>query len=123
MRRYKVTATTAADGTVTAYSPRVSGAIYSVTYIPDGANPFPNTVDVTITAEATGEAILSRSNIAAGFTAYPRAATSAPDGTASLYAAGGTAIQDKIAVGNDRIKIAVAQGGNAKTGTFVFLVD
>jgi hypothetical protein len=123
MRRYKVTVTTAADGSATAYTPRVGGKLHSVVYVPDGTNPFANTVDLTVTAEATGEALLSRTNVAAAFAAYPRVATSAPDGTASLYAAAGTAVQDKPALGNDRIKIVLAQGGNAKVGAFHFVVD
>jgi hypothetical protein len=123
MRRISKSVTTAADGSLTAYTPKCSGKLYSMTYVPDGTDPFPNTVDMTITAEATGESLVSRTNVSAGFTAYPRAATAAADGTAALYAAGGTAIQDKIAIGNDRIKIVAAQGGNAKKGVFHFLLD
>lgn len=123
MRRITLSVTTAADGSATGYSPRISGKLHSAVYVPDGANAYPNTVDMTITAEATGEALVSRTNVSAGFTAYPRAATQAADGTASLFASGGTAVQDKIGLGNDRIKIVLAQGGNAKTGKFIFMVD
>lgn len=123
MRRFKVQVTTAADGTVTAYSPKISGKVHSIQYVPDGANPYANTVDMTITAEATGESIVTRSNVAAGFVAYPRAATSDAAGAAALYAAGGTAVNDKIGLGGDRVKIALVQGGNAKTGAFHLLVD
>ena len=123
MKRIKVSVTTAADGTVTAYTPRVSGKLHSAIYVPDGTNPYANTVDMTITSEATGESLISRTNVSAGFNAYPRAATSAPDGTAALYAAGGTAVQAPPALGNDRIKIVLAQGGNAKTGAFHFHID
>lgn len=123
MRRYKVQVTTASDGSATAYSPQVAGKLCSVVYVPDGTTPFANTVDMTITAEATGEALLSRTNVAAGFAAYPRAATSAPDGTASLFAAGGTAVQDKLALAQERIKIVLAQGGDTKTGALHFLID
>ncbi|MGE0653086.1 MAG: hypothetical protein AB7P12_15255 [Alphaproteobacteria bacterium] len=123
MRRYKVRITTAADGSATAYTPRIAGKLHSIHYIADGANAYPNTVDITITSEATTEALLSRSNVSAGFVAYPRVATSAPDGTASLYADGGTAIRDKPALASDRIKIVLAQGGNAKVGDFHFLVE
>ncbi|WP_025294067.1 hypothetical protein [Sphingomonas sanxanigenens] len=123
MRRYKVTVTTAADGTATAYTPRVSGKLHSVHYVPDGANAYPNTVDVTITSEVTGEALVTRTNVAAAFVTYPRKDTAGADGTAALFAAGGTAVQDKPALGNDRIKIVLAQGGNAKVGAFHFLVD
>jgi hypothetical protein len=123
MRRYKVTVTTDGSGNATAYSPRVSGKLNSVIYVPDGTNPFANTVDMTITAEATGESLISRTNVSAAFNAYPRVATAAADGTAALFAAAGTAVQDKLAIGNDRIKIVLAQGGATKSGAFHFLVD
>ncbi len=123
MKSIKVKITTAADGSATVDSPRTSGMVYSATYIPDGTNPFPNTADISVTVKGTGEAVLSRTNVAAGFTAYPRVPVSAPDGTASLYAAAGTAVQDKVAVANDQLRIVVAQGGNVKSGTIIFVMD
>lgn len=123
MRRVKVTVTTDGSGNATAYTPRVAGKIHSVIYVPDGSIPYTNTVDMTITAEATGESIVSRTNVAAGFATYPRVGTAAADGTAALFAAGGTAVQDKLAIANDRIKIVLAQGGAAKAGAFHFLID
>jgi hypothetical protein len=123
MKRYAVSVTTAADGSATAYTPRVSGLLFAAHYVPDGTTPYDNTVDMTITSEATGQSLVARTNVAAAFVANPRTPTSDAAGTASLYAAGGTAIQDRIALGNDRIKIVLAQGGNVKTGKFHFLVD
>jgi hypothetical protein len=123
MKRYSVSVTTAADGSAVAYSPRVSGLLFAVHYVPDVTTPYDNTVDLTITSDATGQSLVTRTNVAAAFIANPRTPTSDAAGTAALYAAGGTAIQDRIALGNDRIKIALAQGGNAKTGKFHVLVD
>lgn len=123
MRRFKVSVTTDGSGNATAYSPRLAGKLHSVTYVPDGTNPYPNTVDMTITSEATGESLVSRTNVAAGFTTYPRKPTADDAGTASLYAAGGTAVQAPPALAQDRIKIVLAQGGAAKVGVFHFLVD
>lgn len=123
MRRYKVTVTTAADGTATAYSPKISGKVHSITYEKAGANAFADGVDFTIAAEATGEGLWTEANVNASATRYPRAATHSQLGAASLFAAGGTAVQDKVALGGDRVKIALAQGGNAKTGSFHILVD
>ncbi|WP_026784195.1 hypothetical protein [Pleomorphomonas koreensis] len=120
MRRYKVTATTAADGTVTVYTPRVSGKIHSVHYV---KTDFADGVDFTVTAEATGENIWTESNVNASAVRYPRAPTHSQAGVAALFAAGGTAVQERVAVANDRVKIAIAQGGNAKSGTFHVLVD
>lgn len=123
MRRFKVTVTTAADGTVTAYSPKISGKVHAVHYVKDGANAYADGVDVAITAEATGENIWTEANVNASAVRYPRAATHGQNGGASLYAAGGTPIQDRVGLGGDRVKIVLAQGGNAKTGAFHILVD
>lgn len=123
MRRYKVAVTTAADGTATAYAPKTSGEIHSIQYVKDGSNAFADGVDFSVTCEATGENIWTEANVNASAVRYPRAATHSQAGAASLYAAGGTAIQTRIAIGGDRVKIAIAQGGNAKTGAFHILVD
>ncbi|MDR7034499.1 hypothetical protein [Mesorhizobium sp. BE184] len=123
MRRIKVTATTAADGTATVYSPRVSGKIHSVVYQKDGTTGFTDGVDFALTAEESGENIWTESNVNASTSRYPRAPTHSQAGAAALYAAGGTGILDKIALANDRVKIVIAQGGNAKKGIFLVLVD
>jgi hypothetical protein len=123
MRRYKVSVTTAADGSATAYSPRVAGKIHSVQYVKDGANGFANGVDFTITAEATGESIWAQNDVNASAVVYPRAPTHSQAGAAALYAAGGTAVSDKIGLASDRVKIVIAAGGNAKVGDFHILVD
>lgn len=123
MRRYKVTVTTAADGSATAYSPRISGKVHAITYEKPGANSYADGVDFTITAETTGEGLWTELNVNATATRYPRAPTHTQAGVASLFAAGGTAVQDKVALGNDRVKIVLAAGGNAKVGAFHILVD
>lgn len=123
MRRYKVTVTTAADGTATAYTPRVSGKIHQIEYVKDGANGYAAGVDFTITGEATGVNLWTQSNVDASAVVAPRMATHSQAGVASLYAAGGTAVQERLALSRDRVKIAIAQGGNAKVGTFHVLVD
>lgn len=120
MRRVKVTLTTAADGTVTGYTPRLTGKVHSIVY---AKTDFADGVDFTITAEATGENIWTESNVNAAAVRYPRAATHSQAGVAALYAAGGTGVLSPIALGNDRVKIVIAQGGNAKSGTFHILVD
>ena len=120
MRRQELTVTTAADGTATAYSPRLSGKIHSIQYV---KVDFADGVDFTVTAEKTGEAILAKANVNASASFYPRAATQDQAGAAALYAAGGTAVVDKIGLANDRVKIVIAQGGIAKSGKFHILVD
>lgn len=120
MRRYIVPVTTAADGSATVYSPGISGKIHSIHYL---KTDFADGVDFAITAEATGENIWTEANVNAAAVRYPRAPVSSQAGVASLYAAGGTAVQDRIGLGADRVKIIIAQGGNAKVGAFHIVVD
>lgn len=120
MRRYKVTVTTASDGTATAYTPRLSGVIQQIEYV---KTDYADGVDFTITGEATGIGLWTEANVNASAVRAPRQATHSQVGAASLFASGGTAVQDKIGLANDRVKIVLAQGGAAKVGTFHVLVD
>lgn len=123
MRRFKVTVVTAADGSATAFTPRVAGKIHQIEYVKAGAGGYDNGVDFAITGEATGINLWTELDVNASAVRAPRQSTHSQAGVASLYAAGGTAVQDRIALASDRIKIVLAQGGNAKTGAFHFLVD
>jgi hypothetical protein len=120
IRRHVVSVTTAADGSYTGYSPTFSGKIHSIQYL---KTDFTDGVDFTITAEATGETIWTESNVNAAKVCAPRLATHSNAGVAALYAAGGTAVNNKIALGRDRVKIVIGSGGNAKLGAFHILVE
>jgi hypothetical protein len=120
MKRFKVTVTTAADGSATAYTPRLSGKLHAIHYV---KTDFADGVDFTITDEATGESLWTDTNINASEVVRPRAPVHDQAGAARLFAAGGTAVPDLIAMGNTRIKIVIAAGGNAKIGVFHFVVD
>jgi hypothetical protein len=123
MRRFKVTVTTAADGTATAYTPRISGKIHQIEYVKDGVNGYANGVDFAITGEATGINLWTQADVNASAVVAPRLPTHSQAGVASLYAAGGTAVQDKIGLAGDRVKIVLAQGGAAKVGAFHVVYD
>jgi len=123
MRRYKILITTASDGSATAYSPRIAGKIHSIQYVKDGSNGFANGVGFTVTAEATGENIWTEAAVNASAVRYPRAPVHSQAGVAALYASGGTAVMDKVALAGDRAKIVIASGGNAKVGVVHILVD
>lgn len=110
-----IVVTTAADGSATAYSPVVTGKLSSIRYVNTN---FAAGVDFTITSEATGQSLWTELNVNADATKAPRQATHDTAGVAALYAAAGTAVLDKIALANDRIKIVIAQGGNVTSGTF-----
>lgn len=122
LRKFTVSVTT---GTATgeALSPFLSGYIESIQYVKPGSGGFSDGVDFTITSNVTGETIWAELNVNASTVRRPRAATHTTAGVASLYASGGTAVQDRIALSRDQVKVAVAQGGNGTTGTFVIVVD
>jgi hypothetical protein len=120
VRRFSVAVTTAADGSYTGYSPYISGKLCAIHYVKTN---FADGVDFTITAEATGETLWTESNVNAAKVCMPRGATHSNAGVAALYAAGGTAVNDLIRLGRDRVKIVLASGGNATTGTFIIVVE
>ena len=88
-----------------------------------GSGGFDDGSTITLTAEATGETIWTEANVNASATRAPRQATHSTAGAAALYAAGGAAVADKIALANDRVKIVIAAGGNAKSGTFFITLE
>ena len=120
VRRFNVPVTTDAGGAATAYSPYLSGYIHSIQYV---KTDFANGVDFTITAEATGETIWTEADVNSAVVKAVRQPTYTTAGVASLYAAAGTAVNDKVALSRDRVKIVIAQGGATKTGAFNILVD
>lgn len=117
MKRYKVAVTTIADGSATAYSPRLSGKLHSIEYIKRGSGNFDDGVDVTITDEATGKTLWTESNVNATKICMPRGATHTNVGVAATLD-GTVAALDKLALANTRVKIVIAQGGNVKAGDF-----
>jgi hypothetical protein len=121
IRKFTVTVTT---GTATGegFTPFLSGYIDSIQYVKPDTGAYSNGVDFTITAEATGEAIWSGTDVNAAVTVRPRAPTHTTAGVAATFD-GTRAVLDRIALGRDRVKIAVAQGGNGTSGTFVISVD
>lgn len=121
-RKFTVTATSDGSSVGTHYTPFLTGYVESVQYVKDGTTPYTDGVDFTITLEATGEDVWVDTNINASEVVRPRAATCSTAGVASLYAAAGAAVNDRIAMSRDRIQIVLAQAGASKTGTFVITV-
>lgn len=113
VERHVVTLTTDASGDVIGYTPVVSGRVLGVRYV---KTDFANGADITVTAEATGEAILALTDQNASGTFYPRQQVHGATGTGLTYD-GTRTMNEPVAVANDRIKIVVAQGGDTKTGT------
>ncbi len=118
--RETVAVVTDGDGAATVYSDVVTGKVVSARYV---KGDFADGVDFNITAEATGETIWAQSDVNASVTIAPRQATHSTAGAAALYASGGQAVNDQIALAKDRIKIVTAQGGASKSGTFHFILE
>lgn len=111
---------TAADGSATVYSELCTGKVSTVRYV---KTDFDNGSTITLTSEATGETIWSETGVNASATRAPRQATHSTAGVAALYAAAGAAVNDQIALADDRIKIVIAGGGNVKSGTFHIVME
>ena len=112
--RQAVAVTTAADGTATYYTGNVTGRVHSIRYVKDD---FAAGVDFTITAETTGQNIWTEANVNASETMSPVAVPQLNDGTDS------TITEVPVLLDNERISIAIAQGGDAKSGTFHITVE
>lgn len=120
MQRHVVSVTTDASGDVTAYTgAAVDGEVLSIRYVPHASTPLDTGGDITITGEDSGTAVVTITNIGVSAVTYaPRQATHTVAAAASLYAGGGLAVNDRIAIAGERIKVVVAAGGNAKLGKF-----
>ncbi len=117
--RHAVAIAVDASGDFTGYTPVVSGQVVQVRYIPDGTTPLDTGADLTVSGADSGIPVLTKANIGtSAFNLAPRQPTHLnTDGSAALYAAGGSAVLAPVVVANERIKVVVAQGGNAKLGT------
>lgn len=118
VERHAVAITTNGSGAGTGYTPVVSGRVLAIVY---AKTDYADGVDMTVTAEATGQAIWAQENVNAAAVVYPRAQVHDGTGTAMTYD-GTRAVAEPVAVANDRVKIVVAAGGDTKSGTFHVIV-
>lgn len=116
--RHRVDITTASDGTATAFTPNVTGRILGVVYV---KNNFANGVDFAITLETTGEPILALTDQNASGVFYPRVPVDDETG-ADATLDGTRKLREPVVAVSDRVRIAVAQGGDGKTGTVHIVV-
>lgn len=121
--RHTITVTTNASGAGEGYTPVVTGRVVNIIYTKLASGGYDDGVSFNITLEATGQTVWAESAVNTSKTVAPRQATHATDGTASLYASSGEPVEDHIYAASDRVKIAVTNGGDTKTGTFVVVVS
>lgn len=124
IRRFVVSATVDASGDAEVYSPVIRGKIVSIHYV---KTDFEDGVDFVITGETSGQTIWSEEAVNASASRYPRAPTASTAGAAAIYAEDtGGAVNDMIALADERIKIVVADGTaelGGETGTFHIIID
>lgn len=111
----RVTFTTNGSGAATVYSRAFRGYLHCIRYVYGDAA---TGADFTITDDATGLPILTITNAGTSSTNhYPRAACVGITNAALVYAATDP-VTDRIPV-TSQVKFVVAEGGAAKSGTFV----
>lgn len=120
LRRFVVPITVDSAGDAEVYTPPIYGHLHSIRYVKDD---FADGIDFVVTLETTGETIWSEESVDLAATRYPRAPTHSQAGVAALYAAGEPGVLDRIAIGGDRIKVVVANGGSETSGTLHFTID
>jgi hypothetical protein len=111
---HTVTITTDVAQAGIGYTPPVRGRIVQIAY---EKTDFADGVDFDVTLETSGVVVWDQDNVNASVAILPRQATHKTDGSAAEYA-NTYPVLEPIYVGDERIKIAVANGGQVKTGTF-----
>ena len=114
-QKHTVTVTTATSGVGTGYTPVVTGRIAAVIYT-KATGGLASTSDLTVTTEDSAQAVWSATNINATTTVHPLAPGNLSDGSSSSLT------EVPIFAAQERVKIAIAQGGNAKVGTFTVIL-
>lgn len=117
MRKDVITVTTSAGGAATVYSNIQTGAILTLIYT---KVDFTNGVDFTITTDITARTVWTQSNVDAAAWVNPRDIIHSAAGAAQVLGSAGWA---PIYLVKERLKIVIAAGGAAKTGTFTLVVD
>lgn len=104
-----VTVTVDGSGDGTGYTENIRGSILAVQYVKDN---YADTADFTISTEESLQNVWVDTNITASETVYPKILN---DGTTGADLTG---VYDHIRAYNERVKVVVAGGGNATSGTF-----
>lgn len=117
LTRVSVPVLTNAEGAATVYTPALNGMIRSVRYIKPSSGGLDGGTDIDIVTDKGAVVVWDKDNLAASAVIYPMVPAQDNTGTdvAGSYA--------PIPVCDERIKITVANGGNAGAGTFEFLIE
>ena len=117
LTRVSVAVVTDESGEAVVYTPALNGMIRSVRYVKPDSGGLDNDSDIDIVTDKGAVVVWDKDNLAASAVIYPMVPAHDNEGTlvAGSYA--------PIPVCDERIKITVANGGNAGTGTFEFTIE
>jgi len=117
-QRHAVSVETIADGSATAYTEfPVQGRIFRVVYTKDD---FAAGVDFTITLEDSGQNVWTEADVNAAKSINPMQPMQDNAGADITYDGTRKVHGPIVACRPERVKIVIAQGGDTKSGTFVF---
>ena len=117
LTRISVAVVTDAEGAATVYTPALNGMVRSVRYVKPDSGGLDNDSDIDIVTDKGAVVVWDKDNLSASAVIYPM--VPAHDNTGALVAGS----YAPIPVCDERIKITVANGGNAGAGTFEFLIE
>ena len=119
-QRHVLTLTANGSGTVTGYTPVISGRIAQIHYV---KTDYANTVDFVITSEATGDTIWAEENVTASAVRAPRLLNSTTAGMATAYAATFPVHVCQFVLAADRVKVVVTGAGSGTVGAFHVVLE
>lgn len=117
LTRVSVAIVTDESGDAVAYTPALNGVVRSVRYIKPTSGGLADGTDIDIVTDKGAVVVWDKDNLDASKVIYPmvQAQDNAGTDVTGSYA--------PIPVCDERIKITVANGGNAGAGTFEFLIE
>lgn len=105
--------------TATAYTPKLNGKLLRIRYV---KVDYTAGVDFTITGDDTGESLWTDTNVDASEVVRPRIDVHDQAGV-QLTRDGTRVVCEPYELVDERIKIAIAQAGDAETGIFHFIIE
>lgn len=115
--RVSVSVVTDESGDAVVYTPALNGMVRSVRYVKPDSGGLDNDSDIDIVTDKGAVVVWDKDDLAASAVIYPM--VQAQDNTGADVAGS----YAPIPVCDERIKITVANGGNAGAGTFEFLIE
>lgn len=118
LKRYVVTVTTNSSGAGSGSTPIINGELLAIYYV---KTDYADTVDLDIDTSVLGTIVYTKDNVTTSTAIYPRVAVMDNAATAVTYD-GTNEIYEPFPIANETLDVAVANGGDTKTGAFHFIV-